>query len=157
MASKVSDEVFAVFGWRTTGPLNQNWACSLEAHGKKTHPSDVVFWYDDPYSIARIFVNTDLKSYAATSISKASVAGAVGSLGRTVECANVGPEWRKVYGSDETNWRADGLLFVYNHDGEFDSHFAKLLSEIDPTNFRLPPRRRMVILGPLEVRFLVNV
>jgi hypothetical protein len=80
MAAKVSDEVFTVFGWQTKGPINQNWTCSTEAHGKATHPSDVVFWYDDPYSTARVFINTDLKSYAATSISKAAVAGAVSSL-----------------------------------------------------------------------------
>jgi len=157
MASKVSDDIFSVFGWRATGPINQNWECSLEAHKKKTHPSDVVFWYDDPYSTTRVFVNTDLKSYGATSISKASVAGAVSSLGQTIECANVGPGWRALYGSDETNWRCDGLLFIYNHDAAYDGEFAKLLAEIDVANFRLPPRRRMVIMGPPEVQFLNNV
>ena len=28
-----------------------------------THPSDVVFYYDEPYSSYRTYVNTDLKSY----------------------------------------------------------------------------------------------
>lgn len=157
MATKVSDEVFGAFGWRVNGPTNQNWTCSVDAHKKKTHPSDVVFWYDDPYSSTRLFINTDLKSYAASSITKAAVAGAVSSMALTVECANAGPSWRGLYGSDETNWRCDGLLFVYNHDGDFDGTFSKWIADIDPSCFRLPARRRMAIMSPLDVRFLANV
>jgi hypothetical protein len=157
MASKVSDEVFSAFGWRTKGPINQNWSCSLDYHEKTSHPSDVVFWYDDPYSNNRIFINTDLKSYGANTISKANTAAAVSSLGRTIECANAAAPWRELYGSDETNWRCDGLLFVYNHDAGFSGDFAKFVREIDVKNFRIPPRRRMVLVGPLEVQFLANV
>jgi len=157
MAQKLSDEVFGVFGWSRVGPINQNWSCTAEAHGAKTHPSDVVFFYDDPYRAERIFWNVDLKSYAADSISKAKIAGAVSSLARTVECANVSSDWHDLYGDDETSWRSDGLLFVYNHDGEFDREFPKMLAEIDHANFRLPAKRRMAVLGPPDVAYLVNV
>ena len=49
MAEKLSKEVFAEFLWQKTGSTNINWPCEdEERHGKKTHPSDVVFYYDEP-------------------------------------------------------------------------------------------------------------
>lgn len=157
MAQKVSDEVFGVFGWSKVGPVNQNWRCCTESHEVKTHPSDVVFYYDDPYQAERVFWNVDLKSYAASSVSKASIAGAVSSLAKSVECANVSPGWQTLYGDEEASWRCDGMLFIYNHDGAFDRDFPKWLTEIDNANFRLPAKRRMAILGPPDVEYLVNV
>ncbi|WP_438040228.1 hypothetical protein [Sorangium sp. So ce128] len=157
MAEKVGEEIFDVFGWTRRPPVNQNWSCSVESHGKLTHPSDVVFWYDDPYRVERIYWNVDLKSYGAATITKAKVAGAIASLGKSVECANVSAGWQQLYGDDENTWRCDGLLFVYNHDGEFDKDFCKIVEEVDPANLRLPPRRRMAIIGPPDVSYLVNV
>ena len=40
---------------------NINWPCeNQEKHEVKTHPSDVVFWYEEPYSQSRTYVNCDL-------------------------------------------------------------------------------------------------
>jgi hypothetical protein len=70
MARKLAVDMFGVFGWRDAGAHDQDWECVTRAHGPKgkTHPSDVVFQYDDPYESKRIYVNTDLKSYAKGTI-----------------------------------------------------------------------------------------
>nr|WP_315206710.1 hypothetical protein [uncultured Albidiferax sp.] len=69
IAEKLSGELFAEFFWKRTGPMNENWACAKpDHHNVKTHPSDVVFYYDEPYAKQRIYVNCDLKSYAKSSI-----------------------------------------------------------------------------------------
>lgn len=117
MADKVADEVFAVFGWKQHGPKNHNWACSQEDHGKKTHPSDVVFYYDDVYTHDRVYVSTDLKSYSKKKISAQQLLPSIRSLAQSVECANSGSEWRKSYVGEDTNWRCEGLLFIHNQTG----------------------------------------
>src|SRR6478609_7453511 len=60
IAEKVSRELFGVFGWqRSTGPLDTNWPCATKSHGAATHSSDVVYWYDDPYSEDRLQLKLD--------------------------------------------------------------------------------------------------
>ena len=49
-----------------------------------THPTDVVFYYDEPYSNHRTYINCDLKSYAANTIQKGEVRKAVQSLARAL-------------------------------------------------------------------------
>lgn len=64
MAEKLSDDLFSEFFWEKTGPMNENWGCEdKEKHKVETHPSDVVFYYDEPYSHTRTYVNCDLKSW----------------------------------------------------------------------------------------------
>ena len=54
MAEFLANKVFSVFGWKTTGSTNQNWPCERQAeHKRLTHPSDVVFFYDELYSLHR--------------------------------------------------------------------------------------------------------
>lgn len=56
MAERLSGELFAEFFWKRTGPMNENWACERPEHHKvKTHPSDVVFYYDEPYTQQRTY------------------------------------------------------------------------------------------------------
>ena len=81
MAKKVSEEIFAEFGWQQKGPEDVNWPCvARDKHDLDTHPSDVVQAYEDPYEDAKVFLNVDLKSYAVGSLKKAQVRGAVTSL-----------------------------------------------------------------------------
>lgn len=64
MAEKLSKGIFLEFLWGRMEHTNINWPCeNQEKHEVKTHPSDVVFWYDEPYSQSRTYVNCDLKSY----------------------------------------------------------------------------------------------
>jgi hypothetical protein len=157
MAEILSAEIFGEFLWQRTGPANANWLCLKEDHGRKTHPSDVVFYYDNPYSKSRTYVNCDLKSYARGSIKSGSIASAIESLGSALYCAEQSEEWQKMY--THANWQADicGLLFVYNHDGEYDRTFAELLTGVKPKNLETPARSKIVILGPDDIRWLTNV
>lgn len=128
MANKVSEEIFKHFRWGCLNLEDENFPCAKPSkHGSKseyTHPVDVVFYYTDPYKNKRVFFNTDLKSYKRESINPSSIRKALQSLSKAIDCARVSPVWRDRYsymqdGSPEVR----GMLFVYNHDGEFHKHF----------------------------------
>ena len=158
MAEYLSDEVFAEFYWTKIGPTNQNWPCEQASHHDlKTHPSDVVFYYDEPYSSNRTYVNCDLKSYSKNSINPNSIKEAVESLAKQVACAEISETWRNLYADENTNWEVCGLLFVYNHDGGCDKDFDKLLNQIKNDHLDLPPRAKIVVFGPDDIFWLDNV
>jgi hypothetical protein len=162
IAELVSTEIFDVFGWKTIPLRNQNWDCALhERHKTKasTHPSDVVFSYDDPYGAGVVYVTTDLKSYGKSTISKANVAGAISKLSMSTECATISDQFERLYvsNSDQESWQVVGLLFVYNHDGEYSADFSRHLMEISEKNFEAPPGQRMFVLGPQDVTYLHTV
>ncbi len=51
LAKMVSRDIFQWFKWKSCPLTDVNWECVLEEHTKKkTHPSDVVYYYDEPYS-----------------------------------------------------------------------------------------------------------
>jgi len=158
MANKVSEEIFGEFGWNRKGPEDQNWPCvAKEAHEVQTHPSDVVYWYEDPYVDAKLFFNVDLKSYAVGSLQKAQIRGAVMNLCKSTDCANVSSEWGANYGDVQSNYRCHGLLFVYNHDGEYDGDFQKLLESTDVKEAPLEEPNRVFVLNPGTVNYLATI
>jgi len=158
MAEKLSKEVFAEFLWQKTGSTNINWPCEDEEnHGKKTHPSDVVFYYDEPYSQARTYVNCDLKSYAKDSISVGSIKVALESLAKALSCAEKSEEFRKNFLHEHVSPEICGLLFVYNHDGEYDKDFDALLDKVKNEKLDIPPKSKIVVFGPSDVYWLNNV
>lgn len=132
IANKVSKEVFKWFRWERVPLMDQNFKClkrDKHAPNKKqehTHPVDVVFKYDDPYLGKTITFNTDLKSYKKDSITSPNIRGALKSLAQTIDCARVSDEWRTRY-DPTTTADVRGLLFVYNHDNEYDKNFARFL------------------------------
>lgn len=141
MAEKISDEIFSVFGWEKVGPINQNWACrNKKKHNPKyeeknsdkkyTHPSDVVFTYYDSYLGKHVYQLFDLKSYAKGSISKGNLKTTVGRLVDSVECANTSDEFAKLYVDSNHSWIVHGVLFVYNHDGEYDRNLYNTLDGV---------------------------
>lgn len=158
MAERLSNELFAEFFWSITGPMNKNWDCEKkELHKVATHPSDVVFYYDDPYSRNRVYINCDLKSYARSSITFSAVKGALESLSKQVSCAEVSDEWRELYIHPNVTPSICGLLFVYNHDGEYDKDFRQHLRSLKNAQLDLPKGSRLVILGPEDIFWLDNV
>ena len=51
LANKVFDEIFQWLKWELCTPKDINWeCCNQEKHNTKTHPSDIVFYYKDPYT-----------------------------------------------------------------------------------------------------------
>src|SRR4051812_33654983 len=98
MAELLSQDLFGEFLWQRSGPMNQNWACQhTDEHKTVTHPTDVVFFYDEPYATSRTYIQTDLKSYAKGSITPNAIRNAVKSLAKQVACAEVSPDWQKLY------------------------------------------------------------
>lgn len=157
MAELISEDIFLVFGWKKVGPMNENWICVSKEHNSKTHPSDVVFRYFDPYKNHNIYVNCDLKSYAKTSITKATAASAIKSLCRATECANISQNWANLYTTVGERRRTVGLLFVYNHDGDFDADFNGFVNQVDSSNFNIKDDNKVYLLGPRDVCFLNTI
>jgi hypothetical protein len=158
MATKLSDEVFSEFFWTKVGPEDQNWPCEdKEHHGVSTHPADVVFYYDEPYSERRTFVHCDLKSYAKSSISVENVQSAVASLARQVACAEKSETWRNLYMHGNVTPDVCGLLFIYNHDGEFDRDFSSMLASVKRKDLLLPKGARLFVLSPRDIFWIDNV
>ncbi|NTG00798.1 hypothetical protein G6L33_11170 [Agrobacterium rhizogenes] len=158
MAEKLSDEIFEEFMWRKAGPTNQNWPCEhKEAHGVSQHPTDVVFFYDEPYSEARSYIQCDLKSYAKSSITRASMKSAVLSLAMQVTCAETSERWQQLYADKDVTAAIAGLLFVYNHDDEFDRDFDGLLADIKNEELNLNEESRLFIMGPELINWLNRV
>lgn len=156
MADRVHQNCLEQFGWSRVGPRDQNWECVLETHGRKTHPSDVVFRYSDPYSEGDLstYVTTDLKSYATGSLTKQSLRIAVESLLMTTECANLSPEFQHHYIEPSSNAEVIGLLFVYNHDSGYDKDFRSVLfNAMDDISHELRRNRRIFVMGPEDVLY----
>ena len=158
IAEKLSDQLFSEFFWQKVGPTNQNWPCeNSSTHGTTTHPADVVFFYDEPYSTVRTYVHCDLKSYAKGSIKSSAIKKAAESLAKQISCAEISEEWQKRYTHPHVTHRVVGLLFVYNHDGDYDANFSDLLKSVDPQKLGLAPGAKLYILGPDDIFWLDNV
>ena len=158
MAEILSKEIFSEFFWKRIGPTNEDWPCEdMETHGTKTHPTDLVFYYDEPYSESRTYVNCDLKSYAKKSIHLNSIKNSLESLARQISCAEKSETWKKRYTHDHLMANVCGLLFIYNHDGEYDKDFSKILSSVRNTKLDLPRGSKIFVLGPEDIFWLDNV
>jgi len=159
MADFVSREIFSTFGWERKPHHDLNFDCEFKEHKKKTHPADVVFHYDSPHDPNRIYLNTDLKSYAKDSIKSTSVAEAANNLILAMDCANRSGEWRRRYVGDDENFDVHGLLFVYNHDSGFDEGWSRLLADakINTRKINGSINHRLYVLGPQDIEYLVSV
>ena len=158
MAEIVSNNLFARYFWKTTGGRNQNWPCEDKLHEpRKTHPSDVVFYYDEPYILRRTYVNCDLKSYAKATITAGAVLSALGTLAESISCIELSDTWRKMYVHDGFTPAIAGLLFIYNHDGEYDKNFDHILNQIRDERIRIPRGTQVAILGPKQIEWLDNI
>jgi len=162
LAVKVSDEIFKKFKWERIPLMDENFTCVKgKKHSKKanhTHPVDVVFKYFDPYLKKDVLLNTDLKSYKKTSISTDSVRTALKSLAHTISCAKVSEEWRGKYVIEETSpYEIRGLLFVYNHDEEYDKSFENNFEGLNIANLPIDKNQIIHILEPTLIRYLYAV
>jgi hypothetical protein len=158
MAEILSNNIFSVFGWQTTGTTNHKWPCeNPDLHKCKTHPSDVVFYYDEPYSLTRTYVNCDLKSYKAGSITAGAIESAMASLSRALTCAEISAAWRDMYIDKNVTASIVGLLFIYNHDGAYDKDFDSVMTTLRLDDVNIPKGSRIIVLGPLMIHWLDNV
>lgn len=166
VAKAVSKDIFKSFGWDDVGCYDENFIChKQEEHGgnkidngfKNTHPTDCVFKYFDPYKNRCVYLHTDLKSYAKSSISKKRVEKAISSLAKSIDCARGSAEWidRYVHSSDSIEVR--GMLFIYNHDGGFDKDFYGYLSTDSVDKIPLKRDQIIHVIDPIRIRYLYSV
>jgi len=157
MAERLAHTMFKELKWNQEDPLNTNFKCVTELHGKKTHPADVVYWYKDPYKGSRIYVLCDLKSYARGSITADTVKGGVTNLALSVECAKVSDEWRRRFVTGTDNTDLVGMLFIFNHDKGWDAEFPTFLGKMFDEYPRIPSGVKLYILGPQDIWYLNNI
>ena len=75
----------------------------------------------------------------------------------SAECANQSQEWQERYADPDSNFRVNGLLFIYNHDGEFHRDFPKLLSMVKQSLLKVKSAYRLYVFGPPEITYLYTV
>ncbi|MEZ8649542.1 hypothetical protein [Vibrio casei] len=144
VAEKVSLDLFRWFKWEMIDAKDLNFKChkgakhKTSSQEKVTHPVDVVFKYLDPYKGKYVLFNTDLKSYAKGSITTTSVRDALVSLAYTIDCAEGSEEWRNRYALGLSDYDIRGMLFVYNHDGQYKTDFVDLFkAKVSPKTGKL--------------------
>ncbi|WP_168403961.1 hypothetical protein [Erwinia amylovora] len=172
MAETISEKLFGWFRWERVGTTNQNFPChKSKSHKAKseTHPCDVVFRYHDPYLNKYVYLNTDLKSYAKGSITATTMRSALISLAESIDCAEGSPEWQEsyqhAYGASEVR----GMLFVYNHDGDFDQNFYDVFNTVPATdiskgkrgididNIPITRGQKIHIIEPRTINYLQSI
>lgn len=159
MAELISSDIFKTFGWEVSGSMNINWNCVNSEHQRDTHPADVVYKYPEPYKDIITYVLCDLKSYSKTSINKNTIKKAIENLNCSLSCAKVSTDWKEKYKDTDKNYNIKGMLFIYNHDGEFvdnDQEFTKIISE-STKNIKIDKGNCIFIVGPSLIKYLTNV
>ncbi|WLH69481.1 hypothetical protein [Pseudomonas sp. FP2309] len=185
IAGKVANEIIPWLKWNTHPPSDQNFECVLpqkhnppkaepdseqKAHN---HPTDVVYSYIDPYTEKTIALNTDLKSYATGTIKQFAIRKALKSLAHSIDCARYSDEWKTRYSLTQEDLEIRGMLFVYNHDGGWDSTFydifygkksskksstsAESEQDINILNIDLQKDQQIHILEPSSIKYIKTV
>ncbi|AIR86017.1 hypothetical protein [Pantoea rwandensis] len=176
LAKIVSSKIFERFKWKISGPFDQDFACIDEDNHKPidkkqahTHPVDVVFSYKDPYLNKTILLNTDLKSYAKGSINVDMIEGALSSLGETISCARYSSQWREKYNICAGDSEVRGLLFVYNHDNDFEHNFYNFFDPPPPKgrgkrpksikldNINISEGQQLHIIEPKTISYMLSI
>lgn len=164
IAAKISKDIFKHFLWDTHSKRDDNFKCANPKHTgeggkpKLTHPGDVVFFYEDPYLGKPIYLHTDLKSYAADSITATRLRGAFKSLCMTIDCAKGSSEWREKYSVDASEaHEVRGLLFIHNHDNGYDKPFYEAIDKVDLPGLPVAPGSLLHFLGPQDIQRLYSI
>jgi hypothetical protein len=163
VAQRISKDIFKHFRWHMHPKRDVNFECVNEEHlssagkPKKSHPTDAVFSYDDPYLGVRINLLSDLKSYAANTITHNKIRTALKSLAVSVECANVSEDWRtKFLVTSESN-EVRGLLFVHNHDKKYRNLFYEELKKVHTNTLPIAQNTCLHYLGPQDIQRLYTI
>lgn len=166
IANLLSRDIFSFFHWQAHPRRDQDFACGSSRHTskgknpkpKKSHPGDVIFYYEDPYLGRRVYLHTDLKSYAKNTIGPVKIRAAIESLAMAVECAQASDEWRRAYSApDDEQFDIRGLLFVHNHDGKFNDEFENSISKTDLSTIPVAPNVYVHFLGPTDIGRLYTI
>ncbi|WP_129351656.1 hypothetical protein [Solidesulfovibrio carbinolicus] len=156
MAEIVSKEIFTYLNWEVSGPTNENTPCIDESHACKTHPADVVFRYVEPYEDKITHVLCDLKSYSKETIKEAKIKKAIEDLNIALSCARRNTAWQEKYIFTEKNINIKGMLFIYNHDSEYDKDFMELFKKATD-KISIDKGNKISVIGPKKILYLSNL
>ncbi|MEO5712682.1 MAG: hypothetical protein ABIT37_04265 [Luteolibacter sp.] len=79
-------------------------------------------------------------------------------MAKAVECARISNDWKKEVGiADDSACEIHGMLFVYNHDHDYDKNFKKHLQSISNVELDLPEDAVIFVFGPNDINFLENI
>lgn len=165
VAQKLSKDIFKHFRWHMHPLRDVNFDCVSDSHisgkgdskKKKTHPTDVVFSYDDPYLGKRVNLLTDLKSYASNTITHTKIRSALASLAMAVECATVSEDWREKFIDPEEANEIRGLLFVHNHDKRYGGEFYKGIQRVHTNTLPIARGSTLHYIGPFDIQRLYTI
>ncbi|EPH6015016.1 TPA: hypothetical protein PXJ37_002473 [Yersinia enterocolitica] len=169
IAGIISSRIFDELGWQCQKTTDISWDCCLRSHlnarqqlsenPKKTHPTDVVFRYKDPYSDETQYIQTDLKSYCSNTLeSYKSILATIRSLSQQVECAPRNNFWKKTFLDNSTEkYNVHGMLFIYNHDNEYAKNLYEKLAGAATTQYSMSERSFIAVIDPKLIRFLLDV
>lgn len=164
IAGRLSNDIFKHFLWTTHPKTDDNFECVNREHlgaGKKpkaTHPGDVVFDYYDPYLGKKVYLHTDLKSYAKDTITSKRLREAFKSLCMTIDCARCSDAWRTKYSVDQGEvYEVRGLLFVHNHDNKYDKPFYDVIDKIDLQALPVACATQLHYFGPHDIQRLYSI
>ncbi|MGJ7103100.1 hypothetical protein ABMZ77_10070 [Morganella morganii] len=169
IAGIISSRIFDELGWQCQKTTDISWDCCLMSHfsdkqknaenPKKTHPTDVVFKYKDPYSDEAQYIQTDLKSYCAKTIEGSrAILSTIRSLSQQVECAPRNSIWKKIFLDSSTEkFNVHGMLFIYNHDNEYDKNLYERISGAATAQYSMSEKSFISVFDPKLIRFLLDV
>jgi len=158
LADIVSNEIFKWLKWSASPVRDDSWDCAQrEKHEKKSHPSDVVFDYEHPYSGKPIYVNTDLKSYKSSSISTNGVRSDLKSLAMAIDCALVSEDWQNKFLHSNDSFEIFGLLFLFNYDNSYKKDFLDILNKISLDSLGIERTQKIAVFGPETINYLINL
>ncbi|GLQ96146.1 hypothetical protein [Dyella mobilis] len=160
LASKVSSDIFKTFKWNIHPHKDENFACLKKSNhypkddseSGRTHPTDAVFHYHDPYLGKNIYLLSDLKSYSESSLrSNVPIRKAITSLANAVDCAKVSGEWKGRYVIEDIPHEIRGMLFIYNHDNQYDENFKRHLASTNLDNLNLRQGQIIHLFDPEKI------
>jgi hypothetical protein len=164
IAKKILRDILKQFFWELRPPEDHDFECSLSHHtsesgkSKKTHPCDAILFYHDPYLNKKIYLHTDLKSYAKNTLKQKNIRNEINSLAMALECARVSESWKRKFPTDRyENYEVRGLLFVANHDNEAPLDFQQQLSKISKSNLKIAKGQVIHVLGPKQISDLFAI
>lgn len=161
IATALSDDIFKQFKWRIHPAKDTNFGCNNTEHRsdkdkpKLSHPGDVVFFYEDPYSDQTIFLHTDLKRYRAKTITHSKIREALRSLAMTIECARESDEWRTTYSVDASDsHEVRGMLFVCSGEAAAGKTFGDAIEKINTLGLPVAAGTTIHYMGPDDINRL---
>lgn len=157
MANILSSDLFNTFRWKKCAPQDINWKCENLEHNKATHPADVVFYYNDPYTNTCTYIHTDLKSFSHNTLSNLDLNPVVESLSMQIECAEISEQWQSHFAGEDSDFNVHGLLFIYNHDNKHIKPLTSKYSKVLQANLNSPKNSRLYILDPNDIFWINNV